>query len=296
MKKNKFIWFIILGVILIGALWVGSWFLIDLNIENPTNRGTFGDKFGAINSLFSGLAFLGLIVTLLFQKEELELQRQELSETRKELEGQKKEFQEQNKIMRRQSFENTLFNMLSLQQEIVNKLSFSGIKNTLDLNTNFFGGMEVKVIPEKIDLLGRSVFEELYNEVEVTYVNINGKEAKEDGIKNILNKRIDFYSQIKETTLFDHYFRHLYRIFKYIKESDLIAEEEKYEYSCIVRSQLSDYELVMLFYNCISVNGKDKFKPLIEEYAIFNNIRTELLIDSSDKTYYLPSAYSKNKS
>ena len=198
--------------------------------------------------------------------------------------------------MCRQSFENTLFNMLSLQQEIVNKLSFSGIKNTLDLNTNFFGGMEVKVIPEKIDLLGRSVFEELYNEVEVTYVNINGKEAKEDGIKNILNKRIDFYSQIKETTLFDHYFRHLYRIFKYIKESDLIAEEEKYEYSCIVRSQLSDYELVMLFYNCISVNGKDKFKPLIEEYAIFNNIRTELLIDSSDKTYYLPSAYSKNKS
>lgn len=296
MKKNKFIWFIILGVIFIGALWVGSWFLIDLNIENPTNRGTFGDKFGAINSLFSGLAFLGLIITLLFQKEELELQRQELTETRKELEGQKKEFEEQNKIMRRQSFENTLFNMLSLQQEIVNKLSFSGIKNTLDLNTNFFGGMEVKVIPEKIDILGRSVFEELYNEVEVTYVNINGKEAKEDGIKNILNKRIDFYSQIKETTLFDHYFRHLYRIFKYIKESDLIAEEEKYEYSCIVRSQLSDYELVMLFYNCISVNGKDKFKPLIEEYAIFNNIRTELLIDSSDKTYYLPSAYSKNKS
>ena len=57
MKKNKFIWFIILGAILIGALWVGSWFLIDLNIENPTNRGE-----------------LGLIVTLLFQKEELGLQ------------------------------------------------------------------------------------------------------------------------------------------------------------------------------------------------------------------------------
>lgn len=294
MKKNKFVWSLIIGTILIGLLWGGSWLLIDFNIENSTNRGEFGDKFGAINSLFSGLAFLGLIVTLLFQKEELELQRQELSETRKELEGQKKEFEEQNKIMRRQSFENTLFNMLSLQQEIVNKLSFSGIKNTLDLNTNFFGGMEVKVIPEKIDLLGRSVFEELYNEVEVTYVNINGKEAKEDGIKNILNKRIDFYSQIKETTLFDHYFRHLYRIFKYIKESDLIAEEEKYEYSCIVRSQLSDYELVMLFYNCISVNGKDKFKPLIEGFAVFNNIRSELLVDSDDRRFYEKSAFDRN--
>lgn len=283
----------IIFVILILVIWGVSWIILDMKIINPNERGVFGDKFGAVNSLFSGLAFAGLIITLFFQKEELELQRQELAETRKELEGQKKEFEEQNKIMRRQSFENTLFNMLSLQQEIVNKLSFSGIKNTLDLNTNFFGGVEVKVIPEKIDLLGRSVFEELYNEVEVTYVNINGKEAKEDGIKNILNKRIDFYSQIKETTLFDHYFRHLYRIFKYIKESDLIAAEEKYEYSCIVRSQLSDYELVMLFYNCISINGKDKFKPLIEEFAVFNNIRYELLVDSDDHKFYKKSAFDR---
>lgn len=94
MKKNKLIWFVVLGAILIVGLWLVSWILIDCNIENSTNRGEFGDKFGAINSLFSGLAFLGLIITLLFQKEELELQRQELAETRKELEGQKKEFEE----------------------------------------------------------------------------------------------------------------------------------------------------------------------------------------------------------
>lgn len=290
MNKNKFIWFIILGTILIGALWVGSWFLIDLNIENSTNRGEFGDKFGAINSLFSGMAFLGLIITLLFQKEELELQRQELAETRKELEGQKKEFEEQNKIMRRQSFENTLFSMISLQQEIVNKLLYVERKQVP--NPSNWG---VKDIVTEYN--GRSVFEKLYNSIKLKYSNIYGDIHECYGIKSTL-KRIprENFPQIKETTLFDHYFRHLYRIFKYIKESDLIAEEEKYEYSCIVRSQLSDYELVMLFYNCISVNGKDKFKPLIEEYAIFNNIRTELLIDSSDKTYYLPSAYSKNKS
>lgn len=71
MKKNKLIWFIVFGAILIVALWVCSWILIDCNIDSSTNRGEFGDKFGAINSLFSGLAFLGLIITLLFQKEEL---------------------------------------------------------------------------------------------------------------------------------------------------------------------------------------------------------------------------------
>lgn len=292
MKKNKFIWFIILGVIVIGTLWCGSWLLIDYNIENSTNRGEFGDKFGAINSLFSGLAFLGLIVTLLFQKEELELQRQELSETRKELEGQKKEFEEQNKIIRRQSFENTLFSMISLQQEIVNKLLYVERKQV----QNPSGSWGVKDIVTEYS--GRSVFEKLYNSIELKYSNIYGEIHECYGIKSAL-KRIprENFPQIKDTTLFDHYFRHLYRIFKFIHESKLVVDEdEKYEYACIVRSQLSDYELVMLFYNCISINGKEKFKPLIEEYAIFNNIRTELLIDSSDKTYYLPSAYSKNKS
>lgn len=48
-------------------------------------RGTFGDSFGGINALFSGLAFAGIIYTVLLQRRELELQREELSLTRKEL-------------------------------------------------------------------------------------------------------------------------------------------------------------------------------------------------------------------
>ena len=48
-------------------------------------RGSFGDSFGAINSLFSGLAFAGIIYTILLQRKELSLQRKELTDTRKEL-------------------------------------------------------------------------------------------------------------------------------------------------------------------------------------------------------------------
>jgi|AntRauTorckE6833_2_1112554.scaffolds.fasta_scaffold02036_1 hypothetical protein len=53
--------------------------------------GTFGDSFGALNALFSGLALTGVIVTILIQKTELknqrtelELQREEMAETREE--------------------------------------------------------------------------------------------------------------------------------------------------------------------------------------------------------------------
>jgi hypothetical protein len=40
---------------------------------------SFGDSFGVLTSLFSGLAFAGMIITILLQKDELKLQREELT-------------------------------------------------------------------------------------------------------------------------------------------------------------------------------------------------------------------------
>lgn len=48
-------------------------------------RGQLGDMFGLVNSLFSGLAFAGVILAILLQREELSLQRKELKLTRDEL-------------------------------------------------------------------------------------------------------------------------------------------------------------------------------------------------------------------
>ncbi len=66
-----------------------TWPVSELSIEKA---GVFGDSFGILTALFSGLAFSGLIVTLILQskqlkmqKEDLNLQREELKLTRKEL-------------------------------------------------------------------------------------------------------------------------------------------------------------------------------------------------------------------
>lgn len=48
-------------------------------------RGSFGDMFGAVNTLFSGLALAGVVYAILLQSRELALQREELSMTREEL-------------------------------------------------------------------------------------------------------------------------------------------------------------------------------------------------------------------
>jgi hypothetical protein len=76
-----FIW-IICGVF---AAWLVYAFLLYKLSGDWSHRGAFGDMFGAINALFSGLAFAGIIFTILLQREELKLQREELKLTRTEL-------------------------------------------------------------------------------------------------------------------------------------------------------------------------------------------------------------------
>lgn len=274
-KSRLWIWIVVaIGVVLV--LWGLNWCGVSKFINEPTNQGTFGDMFGAVNALFSGLAFAGLIITLLYQREELKLQREELQETRKEL-------KEQNKTMKRQRFENTFFNMLSLQQEIVANLSVES--------------KEVKSAEVVIkNYKGREVFEKIYEGIDV-YVLY---EIQSIGIKEIVDENIENYnSDGWLISRFDHYFRHLYRIFKYIDETDLIDEKERYDYASIVRSQLSDYELVMLFYNCLAQkdNGTEEnnFKPLIEKYAIFNNLRDGLLAKEDHYELYNDGAYNYKK-
>ena len=216
------------------AIWLLSWVLIDLCISECNDRGTFGDKFGAVNALFSGLAFAGLIVTLLYQKEELKLQREELAQTREELKGQREEFEEQNKTMKRQRFENTFFNMLSLQQEITHNLSYENpIQDEAELMR-----YDVKQRIYK----NRAVFEGLYTNAIIDY---DGSRCYGGIINKLAIHGCAAYSLVRGLSFLDHYFRHLYRIFKYVDTSDSISEDERYEYACIVRSQLSDYELVM---------------------------------------------------
>ena len=280
-SKNDLWMTLIYAGLVVFAIWLLSWILIDVFITDPY-RGTFGDKFGAVNALFSGLAFAGLIVTLLYQKEELKLQREELAQTREELKGQREEFEEQNKTMKRQRFENTFFNMLSLQQEITHNLSYENpIQDEAEL---------MKYDVKQRTYKNRAVFEGLYTNAIVDY---DGSRCYGGIINKLAIHGCAAYSLVRGLSFLDHYFRHLYRIFKYVDTSDSISEDERYEYACIVRSQLSDYELVMLFYNCLTSNGRAKFKPLIEKYSIFNNLREELLAKREHKKEYSEKAYDR---
>ena len=130
LKTKAIFWVAVCIVIIVCvAYFLFFYFVVHVNMEK---RGQFGDMFGFIGALFSGLAFAGLIVTMLQQREDLQnqkdeikLQRQDLEAQTKALELQKeeiaqtnKELKEQNKTIMLQRFENTFFNMLDFQMKI----------------------------------------------------------------------------------------------------------------------------------------------------------------------------------
>lgn len=87
MRRGKWFGVSALAVLLVlalsAAVGVIAWRLLP-HSGFETRAAAFGDVAG---SVFSALAFAGLIVTALMQREELSLQREELRATREELKG-----------------------------------------------------------------------------------------------------------------------------------------------------------------------------------------------------------------
>ena len=261
------------------SFWVASFAWIYLCVGNWEVRGQLGDMFGAVNSLFSGLAFAGLIVTLILQRKDLNLQRESIQQTNEQLGIQAREFEIQNKMAKQEQFRNTFFELLRMLQTIVEELK---------LNVK-------EVYGSSFTFTGKGVFEELFRERkhrQIVYIDLP--------LYSISEKARDHsdYEYISRSDLFSflfHYFRFVYRIIKYVDETDVLnSTEERYQYVAFLRSTLSNYEVAAIFYNCLSRNGREKFKPLVEKYALFDNIDAKILGSKEDLKLFAGSAYKFN--
>lgn len=191
------------------------------------------------------------------QIKEFELQREELAETRKVL-------KEQSITQKYQRFENTFFQLLRTHNDIVESFDLRKKSSSIDVIAT-----------------GRDCFE-------IFYKRLNGKIHKEydKPIKNTLERYVEFFQG--EQSDLGHYFRLLYHIIKFVHNSDIT---DKNTYTTFVRAQLSSYEQIILFYNCLSFYGNEKFKPLIEEYSLLKNMDSQLLYDQEHLKEYSQKAY-----
>lgn len=70
--------------------------------QSFSEKGAFGDSFGSVNSLFTGLAFAGIVFTILLQQREISLQRKDFNLQIDEMKGSKAEMAKQNMLIKNQ--------------------------------------------------------------------------------------------------------------------------------------------------------------------------------------------------
>ena len=74
-----------------------------MGFGSPDGAGTFGDTFGALNTLFSGLAFLGVLAGIFIQGREFRSQLEEMRTTAGEMEKQSKIYDAQLESLKSQN-------------------------------------------------------------------------------------------------------------------------------------------------------------------------------------------------
>ena len=146
------LWPLVLLFLLIFIVWGSSFLVVYYKLNSWTDRGTFGDTFGGINALFSGLAFAGIIYTILLQRKELALQRQELADTRIELkrsaDAQEKSEQALNsqietmKITSKLNALNSLFEAYSAKEEKTRTLNLTESNKAKEKKEMFLSEIE----------------------------------------------------------------------------------------------------------------------------------------------------------
>lgn len=291
LKKSKGKWLcsIIWAIGFVLFVMLLSAFLIFKCINGWEHRGQFGDLFGVVNALFSGLAFAGLIITIRQQHLVLEYQRQAIIQTQLELQNQTTEFDEQKETLRIERFENTFFKMLEVQQSIVNDLyATDSHKERVEADSPYYNGRLLKEVLAHDEYRGRNLFYYAFCRCNHDVATRPNRQPEwVPGLYNVI-KRLgkNHFDDYFTTTMFDHYFRHLYTILKFITENDWLTEDKQYKYATFVRATLSRYELVMLYYNGFF---HPKMKQMIEQYTMLNNLRMDLLPMSKEYSLYLDS-------
>ncbi|MFP3835342.1 putative phage abortive infection protein [Chryseobacterium sp. SIMBA_028] len=252
MKNNNWVFWII-GLVSIIFMAIVLW----LNYSHAINlgkdyQGLFGDMFGASNAVFTGLSFVGVIIAIL-------LQRQDLKETKEEVVN-------QNKTLMMQRFETIFFNLVSNHHQIVSDL------RSKDYTTK--DGVKIYTY-----YISREVFKQ---HIEYLLLNID------DDIDTFESQYSEFFKN--NGYEYAHCLKNLYQILNYVDNQKFEKQENedfqvKRKYIEILWNQLSDNEIAMIFYHSAHCKFMPGFRFIIEKYSLFEDVNDQLLFNEIKKFY-----------
>jgi hypothetical protein len=176
----------------------------------------------------------------------------------------KKNNDAQSTFLHKQSFEQAFFQMLTIHASIISDLHWSSSGSRFDGRSSF-----------------RAYRDELFRMNSVQRQGIPELQNLSEGYRV-------FWNEHRQSL--GHYFRYLYNLIRFVDTTENI---DKQRYIRILRAQLSDYELVIIFYNCLTVTGEN-LRTYVEKYALLNNLAPELLQSQTHIGYLSTGAFNAN--
>jgi hypothetical protein len=262
-SEARLSFFIFIGVFVftfVLAIAVWGYFYPDFFRDN----GEWGDFFGGmLNPVLSTATFLGVLLTIRIQMEELKDSRVELRRSADALESQITNLEVQR-------FEQMFHNLLSMQEQIVNSIDILNASNGTTIT-------------------GRDCFSLFYKRLDKTYRKKRTSQGNQSLNDEILQDAYDEFWKFHKPEL-SHYFRFTYNFLRVVEESN----HSKPHHKKILRSIFSDQELLVTFYNCISKDGQN-YKIYAESFQLFDNLPIEQLLEPEHKSKISSLAFGENK-
>lgn len=241
---------------------------------SPSDSGTFGDMFGAANSLFSAFAVIGVTWSVSMQRTELSIAREDRDKTKKIIKDQ----QENIKIQR---FETTFFQLFSAFQSIV---------DNMEVDTGNGGTTKIQ-LTERVErnkerpstARGQQAFNKILQVLEKEFrieqhwhqgKDPDGLESGDDFGEEINSRNLDAFGRAYEKIFavygsdLGRYFRSLYIILDFINRAEI---KNNYFYSKLIRAQLSQQESTLLALNYLTNYTTKEFNSLKLAYGMAKN-------------------------
>ncbi len=242
--------------------------------EQSDKLGQFGDFFGGVlNPLLSFMALLGVLYTI-------RTQGKELKEAREETRIANRIQDKQTGVFERQNFESVFFRLVDVHSKIAER-----IRNKMDP----WGANGFDVAVSEVLKNYKHACEDLADAQRLApkpqYAAINPEVTTE---RQLLLRAFEEGIHGEARVMLSQYYRNLYQILKLVDGFKVFAGEDhkgrrpprlirldyfhKRQYSNILRAQLSDDELKLLFFNCITPYG-DGLKSYVEQYSLMKHLQ-----------------------
>ena len=233
-------------------------------MQAPVPTPTFAAYLTGIDGCLTAISTLVLaILTVVIAKyayKAYKTSRASLEASKASLEESKKANLDNMIFNQRQATENTIFKMLEYH------------------STNY---REMHFLFPKQDkrIYGSEAFAAMYVQLRNNYLNsVDNKKTALELIKDAFTSLYLNNSQIGA------YYKNLYLLLKYIDNAKQI--DSKDVYISILKAQLTRYEILLLPYNCVWIEGdkevNEEFTTLVGKYDLLTALEQDALIDSKN--------------